>query len=114
MADDRPNPWASLATSRKSIVAIGAIVMAGAVILFGMKTHADKEYVLGYVAAIGALAFKLVGAIATEDAARTTATSVVTAAKLASIRPPPDYNIPVSVPPPSAVPAEAARKEPTP
>lgn len=79
-------PIRALFNSRKSIVGLGAIVMAGLVILVGIYTHAEKEYVLGYVAAISALAFKLIAAIATEDAARIGGEAHVTAAK--SMAPP--------------------------
>lgn len=76
----------ALTKSRKSIVGLGAIVMAGIVILVGIYTRAEKEYVLGYVAAISALAFKLIAAIAQEDAARIGGEATVTAAK--SMAPP--------------------------
>ena len=85
MADERPNPWVSLAQSRKTIIAVGSLVMATIVVVVGMLVKADKEYVIALMTAIGALAFKQVGAIATEDAAKTAAVATLDAAKTTAV-----------------------------
>ena len=108
--DEKPNPWASLSQSRKSIVALGALLVAGGVMVVGILTKTDKELVVTYVLAVSALAFKMMDAIAREDAAKTAGATQVEVAKLASVRPPApptdDARTRDTIPPASRVPQE--------
>jgi hypothetical protein len=106
--DEKPNPWASLSQSRKSIVALGALLVAGGVMVAGILTKTDKELVVTYVLAVSALAFKMLDAIAREDAAKTAGAAQVAIAKIASVRPPPvdDARTRDTIPPGARVPQE--------
>lgn len=108
--NEKPNPWASLSQSRKSIVAIGALLVAGGVMVAGILTKTDKELVVTYVLAVSALAFKMMDAIAREDAAKTAGATQVAIAKIASVHPPPpiedDARTRDTIPPAARVPQE--------
>ena len=62
----KPNPITALIGSRKVIISLGALL--GVVVIYGF-TRLSPEEKAGAVAAITALAWKLMGTIALEDAA---------------------------------------------
>jgi hypothetical protein len=66
----KPNPYSALANSRKSIVAIGALVLVAIVNILSRLTPEEKATAS---AAVTALAWQLMSTIAREDVARASA-----------------------------------------
>lgn len=62
----KPNPFLALLTSRKVIISLGAL--AGVIVIYGF-TRMQTDEKAAATAAITALAWKLMGSIALEDAA---------------------------------------------
>lgn len=75
----KPRPFAALASSRKTIVAVVTLVCSTAVVLVGLHLKAPVEGIAILAGAITATAWKLIGAIAEEDSAEKSAPTNVAA-----------------------------------